>query len=302
MQSVRARSYCFTINNYSDDEQKNLRALAASANVKYLIFGREQGDSGTPHLQGYVQFTGAQGAGTAKRRIGARSHVEVARGRPEQNIEYCSKDGDFEEFGERPRPGRRSDLLAVRDAIQEGKSLRRAIDEGVVSGYQALRHFAQLERVYQNKPRQRPELHLIFGESGSGKSYWAKQQLLLAQGEDEDVPWAEPAEAPSWWEGVDTCKRVLLDDLRVESRKHFTLLLRMFDDYNIVQCPIKGGFIRWTAETVYITCPNVASLVPQGESTWQLVRRCTRIMEATIVGGNHVVKDVKDEIVDMFKP
>lgn len=297
----KSRAFCFTLNNYTDAEQENLRALGVHDGTRFLIFGRERGESGTPHLQGYVLFNSATSAAAAKRRLGPRYHVETARGRPDQNIKYCSKEGDTEEFGQRPEPGRRSDLADARDAVQRGRSLKEAMSEGSVRGFQALRFYSQLERIYNNKPRQRPELHLVYGESGAGKSFWCKQQLLELAGDDE-TPWTEPAQAPYWWEGVDQCSRVLLDDFRVEKREHFTLLLRMFDDFNIVQCPVKGGFVRWSPTVVYITCPDVASLVPQGESTWQLVRRCTRILEATNRRGDHVVTDKTEQVKDMFRP
>ena len=44
--------WCFTLNNYSAEEQEALR----NAPCAYMTFGRERGDEGTPHLQGYVQF------------------------------------------------------------------------------------------------------------------------------------------------------------------------------------------------------------------------------------------------------
>ena len=44
--------WCFTLNNYSVEEEETIR----NAPCAYMLFGRERGDEGTPHLQGYVHF------------------------------------------------------------------------------------------------------------------------------------------------------------------------------------------------------------------------------------------------------
>lgn len=110
-----ARRYVFTLNNYSDDEQERLRTLADSC--RYLIFGREVGDSGTPHLQGFVVFRDPVSFSVAKHRIGDRAHLEVTRGQSAQAADYCKKDGDFEEFGAPFRQGRRNDWDAYKEWV-----------------------------------------------------------------------------------------------------------------------------------------------------------------------------------------
>lgn len=99
---MRVSRYCFTLNNFDNDDQARLRALGAS--VKYLVFGRETGTSGTPHLQGFVVFNTSTRFASAKRAIGQRAHLEAARGTNAQASDYCKKDGDFEEFGSLPAP------------------------------------------------------------------------------------------------------------------------------------------------------------------------------------------------------
>ncbi len=64
----------------------------------YLVYGREVGDEGTPHLQGYVQFLRKLRL-SGVRRLHAKAHWEVAKGSAKQNLEYCSKQGDVQEFG-----------------------------------------------------------------------------------------------------------------------------------------------------------------------------------------------------------
>jgi len=88
------RRCCFTLNNYSDIE---LQALKDKINEKValLIVGKEVGESGTPHLQGYVEFKKPKQWSTVKRFIGERCHIEKARGTRAQNIQYCQKECHF---------------------------------------------------------------------------------------------------------------------------------------------------------------------------------------------------------------
>lgn len=94
--------YVFTLNNYVDADLQRLRDLAASC--RYLVFGREVGESGTPHLQGFVIFGTSVRFNRAKRSLGDRCHIEPARGSSRQASDYCKKDGDYEEFGTCPGP------------------------------------------------------------------------------------------------------------------------------------------------------------------------------------------------------
>lgn len=96
----RAKNWCFTLNNYVDADQDRLRTLAASEQVAFLVFGREVGESGTPHLQGYIEFRVRKRLRQVKDLVGQRAHLEIRRGTGPEAREYCLKDGDFEEFGE----------------------------------------------------------------------------------------------------------------------------------------------------------------------------------------------------------
>lgn len=99
--SSKHRSYAFTLNNYTVEEMCD---IIATVPTKYIIIGFEEGENETPHIQGYVQFHNSTAWSTIKRMI-PRAHIEPAKGTPAQNIKYCSKDGEFYEFGDRPTNG-----------------------------------------------------------------------------------------------------------------------------------------------------------------------------------------------------
>lgn len=110
---VQGKRWCFTLNNYTDENQEELRRIGLDESItQYLVFGREVGESGTPHLQGFVVFKVDVRPPRVKRLLGdERVHIEQAKGRNDQAAAYCKKDEDYEEFGRIPGgQGKRSDL------------------------------------------------------------------------------------------------------------------------------------------------------------------------------------------------
>jgi Putative viral replication protein len=114
----RARHWCFTLNNYQAEDLARLETL--STDLDYLIYGKEVASSGTPHLQGFVSFRTRVRRATAIERVG-QAHFTVAR-KIDEAIEYCKKEGDFTEYGTRPKsPGSRSDLDDLKAAVLAGE-------------------------------------------------------------------------------------------------------------------------------------------------------------------------------------
>lgn len=83
----QGRRWCFTVNNYSDGDIEVFNSLK----VRSIIVGKEVGDSGTPHLQGFIKFT-AQKRLAAVKKISPTAHWEIAKGTDVQNLDYCSKE------------------------------------------------------------------------------------------------------------------------------------------------------------------------------------------------------------------
>lgn len=115
---MRSKFWTWTLNNYTSQEERIISEAQGDdgLGIVFLIYGREVGEGGTPHLQGYTIFTAPISLATAKARIGTpRLHLEISKGTPQHNVAYCSKDGDFDQFGDLPTTsqGKRSDLEAV---------------------------------------------------------------------------------------------------------------------------------------------------------------------------------------------
>jgi len=104
---MSSRRYCFTLNNYTDEEALHLESYT---DCKYIVVGREVGDNLTPHLQGFIIFNTSVRFAAAKERLGNRCHIEPAKGSSEQASNYCKKDNIFVEYGTLPtQQGRRTD-------------------------------------------------------------------------------------------------------------------------------------------------------------------------------------------------
>lgn len=113
-----AKRWCFTLNNFSPQEYQHIADAYGSGTLEYIVAGRETGESGTPHVQGFVCFNSRVSLQHVKSFLGARLHCEVSRGTPQEASDYCKKDGDFLEFGTLPAPqGKRSDWDAYKDWV-----------------------------------------------------------------------------------------------------------------------------------------------------------------------------------------
>ncbi len=91
---LRGKKYVFTINNYDSTIIDHLKNFLDKESSRY-IFGLEVGEQGTPHIQGYMEFTNQRFRSAIKKGVGHEFFIEVAKGTLEQNFDYTSKDGEI---------------------------------------------------------------------------------------------------------------------------------------------------------------------------------------------------------------
>lgn len=134
------RHWCFTLNNYSEDDLSELQQFVTK--TKYYVYGKETGDAGTPHLQGFLSFSNQCRVSSLQSLFSGRAHWEVARN-PIAAAAYCRKEGDFKEGGTPPTEsrkgqGKRSDLEVLVQAVNEGQTDRKKLRQefpGVCAKY-----------------------------------------------------------------------------------------------------------------------------------------------------------------------
>lgn len=149
----RNRNYAFTWNNYNKQSLENLKKLNESQ-INFIIFGHEVGEKGTPHLQGYVEFTQGITLIQCKKRLdptnGSKSpvHVEVAKGNRQQNVEYCSKEGDFylNQFKEKHQ-GKRTDWIKIKELIDDTQDFAAVANE---YPEQAIKYHSGIDRLIKS--------------------------------------------------------------------------------------------------------------------------------------------------------
>lgn len=113
---VRARAFTLTLNNFSEEEYLALKCWAQK-NCSSWIIGKEVGEkSGIPHLQCYLAFKNPTDFNTIKS-VAQRAHIEKAKGKKEDNLTYCSKEGVYESSNMEKEPTMQD--LIKRDMLAE---------------------------------------------------------------------------------------------------------------------------------------------------------------------------------------
>lgn len=136
----QAKRWCFTLNNYNDDDlhvlrQSGDRLELGGTPLLYLVFGLEVAGTGTPHLQGFFLLQQRlRLQQLARISPFQRAHLEVTRGTNDQASTYCKKEGRYEEFGVCPSAsqGKRTEFERLRDWLKEQDEVPSLRDVGEV--------------------------------------------------------------------------------------------------------------------------------------------------------------------------
>lgn len=235
-----SRRYCFTWNN-PDQHSGDVLELFAHEYCPYLVYGREVGEGGTYHYQGFFTLKKTQRLAALKRLIAPSVHFEVAMGTSVQASDYCKKDGDFTEFGECPSQGSRTDLSTATTMIKKGASMQEVADECsevFVKFGRGLRDLALT--LAQPFDYTATRGMWIYGPPGTGKSHTARRldpdAYLKAQSK--------------WWDGYANQHTVILDDLDTNVLGHY---LKIWADKYACTGETKGGTVNLQHRTFIVT-------------------------------------------------
>lgn len=243
-------SYCFTINNPTDDDQAAVIKLSPTTDtsVRYILVAKETGEEGTPHLQGYIYFHSKRSFAAIKKAL-SRAHIEPCKGSPEQNIAYCKKDGDILiEDGEPPMSRKRKGELG-KEYWEEQLTLAKSGRVEECDAKLQITHDLALARIaakYAPKPDDLdiPDGHhqWFYGPTGTGKSRRAR----------ELYPACYDKSLNKWWDGYNNEEVALLDDFGKDQHMLGTFLKRWADRYRF-PAEIKGGKLNIRPKLIIVT-------------------------------------------------
>lgn len=264
--SGRYRDYVFTYNNYTKEGEEKLKNLSG---VKYMIFGHEVcPTTGTPHLQGYIEFKNSRFFPAVKKMF--PWWVDFRNGSPEQAATYCNKEGD-DVFvkGVMKQQGKRNDLRDIRRMLKDGNNLRQTLK--ACSSYQHLAIATKTINLYESPRDFRPYNLYIYGPPQQGKSWYARCVFMKGM----DVWWS--GDTAKWWNGYDGHEGVVLEDIRGNFCT-FQWLLRLLDE---TPCSVetKGGMRQLKARKMCITsCLPPWRLYNTVEDLGQLKGRIDKVL------------------------
>lgn len=249
-----AKRWCFTINN-PDEEQDVPRwddqfdRMVTDGLATYIIAGWEVGDSGTPHIQGYIELSKKQRITWLKSHLSERAHYEISNGTAEQASAYCKKEDSFFEYGVLSsllsKQGQRTDLEAIKEILDDTGDINQVSD---VYFAQWVRYHKAFEKYVLNKQERRnwvTEVHVLWGATGTGKSRFVHDL-------HPNNLWVASDNSLKWFDGYHGEDFVLFDDFVSVKNDRFGFLLQLLDRYAMT-VPIKGGFVNWKPRTIYFT-------------------------------------------------
>lgn len=239
---MTSRSYCFTLNNYTEAEI----AAINLEKFRYIIWGREVGEEGTPHLQGYCELGSPQRL-TAMKKLIPRAHFERRLGNRDQARNYCMKDGIVTEHGDWAAGGQgaRNDINNLVKAVREGATFTELVVDMPLTVAKHLKFYDRLVQTVEKeetKVFRNVDVHVLIGEAGTGKSRTARDL-------EPDAFTVNPEDAFPF-DGYDGEDAIIIDDF--EGQLKYKHLLKILDGHQL-RVNVKGGhrYARW--HTVFIT-------------------------------------------------
>lgn len=272
MNNERSRSWTWTLNNYTDEEKEELKDLGESGTVRYMVYGFEESASnGTPHVQGFIYFSHAKTFRSVQKLI-PRAHLERSAGSPEQNRTYCTKDGNFLEFGECPLSSKaKGEKESERWSRAKEAAMSGELDD--IDGDIFIRCYAALKKIkkdYMQKPEDANDVTGVwyYGLAGAGKSRTAR----------EEWPEAYPKMANKWWDGYQGERFVILDDLD-KTHKVLGHHLKIWADRYSFLAEDKGGGMHIRPEKFIVTSQyRIEEIWEDEETVAALTRRFTEVL------------------------
>lgn len=279
-----SRKWIFTLNNYTENECTTLEEL----DVQRIVVGKEVGENGTPHLQGFIVFKSNYRLSSLKKLL-PRAHWTVPVGTPDACWNYCCKEHVWLRKDNRVGQGARTDWALAKAQAEEG-----AWDD--IDASVLIRFGSGLLRVRELSLRSRQpnwrnvRVYLFWGDTGTGKTRCAV----------EDGAFIVNHGSTGWtFNGYDGEDAICLDEFYGDMP--LRQLLRICDGYRYNGQLRGGGVVPALWTKVYITSnANPREWYPNVKHNWwaPFERRVTREERLSWFNGENGERVVN---VDVYK-
>lgn len=250
--------------------------------IVYIIFGHEVGSKkNTPHLQGYIQFKNALVFDNVKSKLHKRVRIAHAGGSYDQNKKYCSKEGDWYEWGKPKRnQGKRNDIVKLNELMEDGNGIGDILRSGAIK---RANHLSYVERCMKylepTRKLQKPKIFWCYGGTGVGKSHWAWE--YAGANFSSIYTGTTFSNGKTWFNGYDAHECIIINEVRGDSMP-WEFLLNFTDKYPM-SLETKGGTRQLHAKCIIFTTPKHPKKTFQyhmSEDLTQITRRM-KILEFT---------------------
>lgn len=220
-------------------------------NYQGIGYGKEKcPKTGRWHLQGHFQLKTSKRWSTVKNSIPKWIHIEPCKGTVAQNIKYCSKGGDYRQFGNFIVAGQKRKLADMAQHIVDHPEEK--FDDMMLDNPElSVRHGKGLKRLKtivdrKTTPSYQPvEVIYVWGEPRLGKTRWAE---WVGGNDFFKLPAARLEDG--WFDGYDGQSVLIIDDYAGNAK--CTFMKHLLDNYTM-DLKVKGGFVRSKWSMVIIT-------------------------------------------------
>ena len=273
MTEQRVRRFCFTLNNYTTQEEIMIQNFA---DASFIIYGHEVAPTtGTPHLQGYIEVTKKTTIKALCKKL-PRCSFKVSKGTSDDNEDYCEKDGvGIFRKGTPMAQGERKDLKEVAQLILTGV-LR--VDSVVIDDPMLFHQYGRtLNKIEDLQMRRlfRKEMTTCtwyYGETGVGKSHKAYENYSP----DTHYNWKDDN---GWQDGYAQQETVIINEFRGQIT--YGNLLQLIDKWPYELKRRQREPMPFVSKNIIITSSvppqEIYTKLSENDSLEQLMRRITLI-------------------------